>query len=265
MKYSFMSFSTPELTLGEMLALAKRLGYDAIEPRIVAKHKHGIECEIDAATRRAIREQVAASGVPLCCIATSCTYADPAKVAQMVDDTRRCIDLAADLGAPRLRVFGGGIPKTIAREQAIEGVADALRSVADQAQERGVTLCMETHDDWCNPDHVAAVMKRVNHPAIAVNWDIMHPINRGGATMESAYKALKPWIRHIHFHDGALREGKLTMVPIGQGNIDHRTAVKLLRDGGYDGYLSGEWISWEPHETHLPRELAVMKRYEQEA
>ncbi|MBM4046884.1 MAG: sugar phosphate isomerase/epimerase, partial [Planctomycetes bacterium] len=177
MKYSFMSFSTPELTLGEMLALAKRLGYDAIEPRIVAKHKHGIECETDAATRRAIREQVAASGVPLCCIATSCTYADPAKVKQMVDDTRRCIDLAADLGAPRLRVFGGGIPKTIAREQAIEGVADALRSVADQAQERGVTLCMETHDDWCNPDHVAAVMKRVNHPAIAVNWDIMHPIN----------------------------------------------------------------------------------------
>jgi sugar phosphate isomerase/epimerase len=108
-------------------------------------------------------------------------------------------------------------------------------------------------------------MKLVNHPAIAVNWDIMHPINRGSATMESAYQTLKPWIRHVHFHDGALREGKFVLVPIGEGKIDHRTAVKLLRDAGWTDYMSGEWISWEPYETHLPRELATMKRYEREA
>jgi sugar phosphate isomerase/epimerase len=264
MKYSFMTFSTPGLTLGEVLALAKRLGYDGIEPRIVSKHKHGVEWEADAAARAAIRKQAAESGVALCCIATSCTYADPAKTKQSAEDTIKSIDLAADVGAPTIRVFGGRIATSLTREQAIELVADTLRSVADHARKRGVTVCMETHDDWCNPDHVAAVMKRVDHPAVGVNWDIMHPINRGGATMESAYRTLRSWVRHIHFHDGALREGKLTLVPIGQGNIDHRTAVKLLRDCGYDGYLSGEWINWEPYETHLPRELAVMKRYEQQ-
>ena len=34
MKYSFMSFSCPQLTLGELLATAKRFGYEGVEPRI---------------------------------------------------------------------------------------------------------------------------------------------------------------------------------------------------------------------------------------
>ena len=43
MKFSFMSFSTPELTLEETLALAERLGYDGVELRIEAGHKHGAD------------------------------------------------------------------------------------------------------------------------------------------------------------------------------------------------------------------------------
>ena len=43
MKYSFMSFSCPELTLDEMLSMAKEFGYDGIEPRISSNHRHGVE------------------------------------------------------------------------------------------------------------------------------------------------------------------------------------------------------------------------------
>jgi hypothetical protein len=38
--------------------------------------------------------------------------------------------------------------------------------------------------------------------------------------------------------------------------------VELLQAMPYTGYLSGEWINWEPYEMHLPRELAAMKAYE---
>jgi sugar phosphate isomerase/epimerase len=51
------------------------------------------------------------------------------------------------------------------------------------------------------------------------------------------------------------------MVPVGEGDIDHKTAVELLERMGYDGYMSGEWINWQPYEEHLPRELATMKTY----
>jgi len=264
MKYSFMSFSCPQLSLDEMLALAKRLGYDGVEPRVVSKHAHGIETDIDAAARDDIKRRVADSGVPLCCIATSCKYADPTTAREMVEETRQSIDLAGDVGAPRLRVFGGVIPEGVSREQAIEGVAECLRSVADQARDRGVTVCMETHDHWCDPAHMADVMKRVNHPAIAVNWDIMHPVRVADKTMDEAFDTLKPWIRHVHFHDGLKKEDGGGLTPIGEGIVDHRSAVQLLKSASYDGYLSGEWINWEPYDVHLPRELATMKGYEQE-
>jgi sugar phosphate isomerase/epimerase len=264
MKYSFMSFSCPQLSLDEMLSLAKRFGYDGIEPRINSGHKHGVELDTDAATREEIKRKAAEGGVAICCVATSCTYADPASAQGKVEETLRCIDLAADIGALRIRVFGGRIPKGVGREEAIEVVAKSLRAVADHAAERNVIVCMETHDDWCDPKHVAEVMKRVDHPAIGVNWDVMHPVRTGFATMDQAFETLKPWIRHLHVHDASRQTGKL--VPIGKGDYDHRRVIELLLSISYDGYISGEWINWEdPYEVHLPRELATLKRYEQEA
>lgn len=261
MNFAFMSFSCPELTLTEMLTLAKKLGYAGIEPRAGSNHRHGVELEADAGKRQQFLEAAAGSNIALCCLATSCRYADPATVQAQIDETLRYIDLAADIGAPRLRVFGGKMGEGISREAAIENVAQALLAVADNAEGRKVTVCLETHDDWCDPNHVAAVMARVNKPFIGVNWDIMHPVRAGGATMESAYRTLRPWIHHVHVHDGSTRLDKLEMLPIGTGDIDHRRAIELLYADKYTGYLSGEWINWEPYQTHLPRELAQLETY----
>ena len=265
MKYAFMSFSCPELTLEQIVAAAKRFGYDGIEPRLDANHKHGVEVSADAPARKEIKKAIKAGGVPLCCLATSCRFADPASSAQQVQDALQRIDLAGDLGVQRIRVFGGGLPEGVTREQAADLVTESLRSLAARAKERKVVVCMETHDSWCDPAHVAEVMRRVNHPNIAVNWDIMHPVRSAHVSMEDAFKTLKPWIKHIHFHDGSVDPQDFKLVPIGEGGIDHRTAVRLLKSMRYDDYLSGEWIGWEPWETHLPRELAAMKGYEQES
>ena len=263
MKYAFMSFSTPALKLGETLAVAARYGYEGIEPRLDADHAHGIEVATSAEDREEICAIAADSPVELCCLATSLTYADPAKTTEMIEGSHARIDLAGDLGVPTLRVFGGKMGEGLEREAAIDLVADSLGQVADHAGEREVVLCMETHDDWCDPAHVAAVMERVSHPAVAVNWDIMHPVRSAGKSMDEAFEALNPWIRHLHIHDGTTG-GKLTFAAIGTGGIDHRRALELLLPTGYDGYLSGEWIGWEPHDLHLPREVQVMRGYEEE-
>jgi len=263
MKYSFMSFSCPELSLAEMLTVARKFGYDGVELRLDAGHKHGVEADATRSARREIRETVAGGRVPICCLATSCRFADPENVQGNIRDALRRIDLAGDIGVSRLRVFGGKFPDDMSREEAIGVVVRALDSLAERARERRVIVCMETHDAWCDPEHVAEVMRRVNHPSIGVNWDIMHPVRARHATITEAFETLRRWIRHVHFHDGIERDGKLELVPVGRGTIDHRTAVRLLKDAGYDGYLSGEWIGWEPWEIHLPRELATMKAYEE--
>lgn len=264
MKYSFMSFSCPELSLDDMIDQAVKLGFDGIEPRINPNHKHGVDPSLDAAGRTAVKETMAKSPIEMCCVATSCKYADPAEYRGMIDDTAAAIDLAADVGCSRIRVFGGVIPDGISREKAIDQVAEALKSVAGQAEKRGVDVCMETHDHWCDPAHVAAVLKKVDSPAVVANWDIMHPVRIAKVSMDHAFETLKPWIRHLHIHDGQMMEDGGKMLPIGEGVVDHKRALELLATIDYDGFISGEWINWEPYDVHLPRELATLKRYESE-
>ncbi len=260
MKFAFMTFSTPELSLQDTLAAAARLGYDGIEPRVACGHGHGLEFDSTPAYRTEARRLAAESGVVFACIATSCQFADAGQAAVQREDARRAVDLAAALGAPCVRVFGGPIPAGVGRPEATETVVASLLAVADQAQAAGVSLCMETHDDWCDPHHVAAVMRAASHPAVAVNWDVMHPVRTGLATVDESFAALKPWIRHLHAHDGAHDDG-LRLVPMGTGAIDHRRAIERLAEINYTGFLSGEWINWEAWETHLPRELAVLRQY----
>ena len=263
MKYAFMTFSTPQLTLEGVLETAELYGYEGVEFRLDAKHAHGVEVAATAAERREMRDRIAASGIAPCCLATSIKYADPAVKDDMLKQTHERIDLAGDLGSPAIRVFGGAVPADLPREQAIEHVAACLASVADHAAERKVTVCMETHDHWCDPAHVAAVLSRVNHPAIACNWDVMHPVRMGFATVETSFEVLKPWIRHTHLHDGVGGQA-LKLVPIGTGDIDHKAFIRCLKSIHFKGFLSGEWIGWEPFEIHLPRELATLKKYEQD-
>lgn len=265
MKYAFMSFSTPGLRLDEMFEAAKRFGYDGIEPRMDSKHAHGVEADSSQTDREQIRSAFAKSGVALAAIASSCSYSDPAKRDEQVKNTHTRIDLAGDIGCPVIRVFGGNYPaETVTHEQAIDNVVEGLRAVGDHAAEREVLICMETHDAFCNPADLVTIMQRVDHPAIRVNWDFMHPDRTGYAKVPDSFEMLKPWIRHVHFHDGIQEEGKLSMVPVGEGTIDHKAAIQCLASMNYDGFMSGEWIGWEPWETHLPREIATMKRYEQE-
>src|SRR3990172_7845982 len=73
MRYAFMTFSCPDLTLTEALEVGRRYGYDGIEPRIEEGHHHGIEVDTPADRRTEARRMAGDAGIALCCIATSRT------------------------------------------------------------------------------------------------------------------------------------------------------------------------------------------------
>jgi sugar phosphate isomerase/epimerase len=262
MKYAFMSFSDPAADLDGLLSSARRHGYDGIEPRLDAGHGHGIEVAASADRRREARRKAAEAGVALCCLATSVKVADPETADRTADELLERIDLAADLECPALRIFGGPFPESLGRDGAIESSAAPLRRVASRAGERGVVLCLETHDAWCDPVHVAGVMEKADVAWAAVNWDVMHPERLKLASLDRSFELLQPWLRHVHVHDARLNDGEFQFAPMGEGHVDHRRVIRLLRDAAYAGYISGEWINWEPAEHHLPREVARLREYE---
>lgn len=266
MKYAFMSFSTPELSLDKMLAAARRFGYDGIELRLDSGHAHGVETTLSAERRAEVRRLAQDSGVALACLATSLRYADPARINETMRETKERIALAAEVGVPMIRVFGGALPEAVTRDDAIDTLVHCLGMAGDWADAYGVTVCLETHDDWTDPRHVAAVLRHINLSRVGANWDVMHPVRTGKAGMQEAFDILRPYIRHVHVHDGTTRGDKLELRPIGHGEFDHRTVIRCLQTIGYEGFISGEWINWaDPWNVHLPRELASLRNYEDAA
>jgi len=263
MKFSFMSFSCPEATLAEMLEMANRYGYEGIEPRAQAQHRHGVELETSAAERRSIRKAFADSGIECACIATSiqCCKVDAAKRAEQVALTRRFIELAADIGCARVRIFGGKPDADISMDDAIRYAAEGLSLIKSAAEQAQVAVCMETHDHFMRADDCARAVRMAKSPFIRVNWDIMHPYTKG-MTIEQAFAEVRDLVSHCHIHDGRYDEKRSpTLALMGEGKIPYRTAVRLLNSIRYDGYLSGEYIKAWPPEVVLPHDIKVLRSY----
>jgi len=267
LKYAFMTASCPDLEFAEVLALARQDRYDGIELRVSNDHKHGVEFTSSLEERKIAKQDAADAGVALCCVATSCRFADPETVAAALADTHLAIDLAGDLEAPCVRIFGGVIGTGLSRDEAVDSVVRAMNDLKEHAGDRGVRLGLETHDDWCDPAHLVRVVQEVDHDAVGINWDLMHPVMTADQTIDEAFEAVKPWLVHVHFHDGYWEgegKNKRVMAPMGEGVIDHRRALQLLHSINYDGFVSGEWIRWKPHSEYLAQELETLKSYEAE-
>ncbi|NPV07715.1 MAG: sugar phosphate isomerase/epimerase [Anaerolineae bacterium] len=235
----------PDMTLDEGLAALKRYGYEGLEARVEWGHRSGIEASLSPTERADVRKKVEDAGLTVCAIATGvrAAEADEEARAKHMRDLVTYVDLAADLGAPYVRTFGGQRPRDRELKYVIDYVVEAYRSVLSRAADRGVVVLMETHDDWSHSSEVAAVVERVDHPNLKVLWDIMHP-QRMMEKPEETFSVIGALTRHLHAHDGIYPAGgsRVQMVPLGEGVFDHATPLRLLQEAGFDGYFSVEVI-----------------------
>lgn len=259
-KLATMTSVCPDWTLKEIVEGMSRHGFHGLEPRIGWGHRAGIEPDMPADQRAAARRRLEEAGLAFCCIATGAQFAhsDPVQRQHFLDEARQAIDLAADLGAPYVRTFGGnrGEGELL---PAVERTAEAYRQVMDHAEQREVVLLFETHDFWCASAPVRAVVEAVNDPHLGVLWDFMHPqrfCERPAETMAN----IGHLTRHVHAHDGChLQDGRLDAgIPLGEGIFDHETPLRLLVEAGYDGWFSVEVI----HRPGTPHDAdAVLAQY----
>ncbi|MCW8133481.1 MAG: sugar phosphate isomerase/epimerase [Planctomycetota bacterium] len=243
-KLATMSSVCPDWTVDETIAAMKKYGYAGYEPRVEWGHKAGVELGLDAAGRKAVRDKFADAGLTICSVATGVKFAmdDAGERARQAETLKKYIDFAADLGCPHVRTFGGAAPD-VEPARIVGYMADAIRPVMVQAQARGVTVLLETHDDWCNSVWVRALIDAVNHPNYQALWDIMHT-QRFFETPAESFAILAPHIRHMHVHDGKVMgtPPRLEITALGEGAIDHAGPFKLLQNAGFDGFASLEII-----------------------
>lgn len=229
MKPSWMTYGVlKNLSRVDLLSVLKDNGFEGVEFRTDANHGHGVEADIDAAKREHVVADCAAAGIQICSVATGNRYhdVDAKDVKRHVEETRTRMQLAADLGAPRVRVFGNNFPDGVPRDQTISQVADALKELCVFGLDMGVKPCLELHGefDW---QACKAVAEEVDHANFGLIWNSTQQDIVDGS-LETALDAVWPWLDHVHLHDLA-----------GQG-YPYRELFRLLCQRGYEGYLSAE-------------------------
>ena len=241
MKLGASTLGCPDWTLDEILDRLPRYGYEGVELR-------GLGPDLDLTQSPAFapsaiaetRRRFADAGLVICGVDTSCSFTDPdpAIWARNLEEGRRAIDLAASLGAPTIRVFGGDIGDETERPEAVKRVASALIELGDYAAASGtVQVVLETHDAFSTGVQAAEVLEQAPHPRVRALWDLHHPFRQGEAP-EETFRALGPYLEQAHVKDS---EPGGTYCLLGEGDIPVLAMLRLLKSGGYDGWLNLEW------------------------
>ena len=245
MKLSFATLGCPGWTLEQIAENAKAMGFDGVELRGAAGEHIGPD--ETPAERLRIRRLFEKAGVEIVCIMGYSTFTldDFQKRKDSMAMAVKFIDIARDVGCPRLRVFGGRLDKA-GRAEGVRRVVDGLTRVASHAEKAGIVLVMETHDDWCQGEFMRSVIDAVHSPALGVCWDMSNSYFI--EPYEKTFPAIKDYIRHVHFKDAARdAEGHVKSRLPGTGEVPMQKALELLKSSGYKGCLSFEWEKkWEP-------------------
>jgi sugar phosphate isomerase/epimerase len=123
---------------------------------------------------------------------------------------------------------------------ASEGAVQVLRHAAEKVGEAGLLLAIEVDEDLTA--RTVDLIKRVNHPALVINWDPGNAYRSGDdVPYPDAYELAKPFVRHVHFKD-AMTDSSGERIWTLDGVIDWRGQMAALKADGFSGY-----ISVEPH------------------
>ena len=247
MKLGVSTLGCPNWTLDEILTRLPGYGYEGVELR-------GLGPDLDLTKSSAFapsaieetRRRFADAGLVICGVDTSCAFTNPDPAAREcnLEEGRRAIDLAAALGASNVRVFGGSIGDESERSEALKRVASALSELGGYAsQAQAVTIVLETHDAFSTGRQVAEVLRQVAHPQVRALWDLHHPYRQGEPPAET-FAALAPYVEQTHVKDSAPGG---TYCLLGEGDIPLLEMLRLLKGGGYDGWINLEWEKrWIP-------------------
>jgi sugar phosphate isomerase/epimerase len=250
---AFSTLGCPAWEWKKILEFATAHKFDAIELR-------GLEGNLDlpahpvfAAERiEQTKREIRAAQLRIACVSSSARMfvGEPEKRAKELSDARRFIDLAATLGAPCVRVFGGkdDSDKAVMPSEEIKArVAAGLHQLGRYAGPKKVTIMIESHDHFTATSTLKDVLHAADSEHVGLLWDAHHTFATSNEQPEDTVRELGKWIRHTHIKDSTGRGEDRNYVLTGRGNVPIHRQIEALRSIGYKGFYCFEWEKlWHP-------------------
>jgi sugar phosphate isomerase/epimerase len=247
-KLAFSTLGCPDWSLEKIAEFAGQHGFAGVEVRIPDKDSQFLtSATVDDAARLSALFKAKGTSVFTFMAYTRFGATDPQELAANRDKLLHVLDLAKAAGAGYIRTFAGQIAKGKSLEEALAQVAEYLAPCAKKARDIGVSLGVETHDDWCDAVNIKALQKMVGG-GLGCVWDFANAIHGVGTPVAEQFRQLKGTILYCHVKDTVkAADGKHNYVPVGTGEIPVREVVEILRKEKLDLYLSFEHEKkWHP-------------------
>ena len=271
----FSTLSCPDWSFQQIVQHGREFGFDGVEIRLIERETDLLKLpEFQPAERPRRRRELADSGFEVPVLASNVRFHDlEASVRkEQVETGKAYLDLAKELGASFGRVFGDVVGKNNNgqyRPAIIQQVAEGLQRLGEYAETLELNIVIETHGDYSDSRLMQQTMALVETPAVGVLWDTHHPWRFCGESLSETSERLKAWVRHTHWKDSVLQPREQTggdgqdaadqahelmqghrhadYVLLGSGEFPALQCMRLLRQSGYDGWVSLEWEKmWHP-------------------
>lgn len=237
---------------------AKEIGFDGIEFIDLSLEVQPAENLIELAKQ--LREYCASIDLPIVAYTVS---ADFIKNEDEVANLKAKVDIAEALGAKVMR-HDITWSRDMDWREIIARTADKVREVTEYAAAKGIRTCTENHGQIMQDAHrVEELIRTVNHP----NYGWLVDMGNFLCADEPALHALPiaaPYAFHAHAKDFLYKpecpgdgwfptrnNWYLRGTIVGHGVVPIRECVKILRDNGYDSWLSLEFEGMEDNLTAI--------------
>ena len=269
------TLGTPGRTLSEALHLFKGAGLDAAEVIYQDDYPAAIQPSDPNSAQRAAAT-ADAEGIPIVALTpytTSINSPDASSWQEGIDEFRDCIEAAHRVGAARVRVYAGAWhPGNTDHGAHWAQLQKALVTLAPEAQDAGVTLCVENHFGTMTQTaaDTARLVREIDSAAVRVLYDQANLTFTHDETWQDAFAVQGDLIGHVHVKDlvfkdphAAFRATDTARVKaeeravrsrvVGDGVIPWPDILERLVQSGYDDVLTLEYeYRWHPQDLPDP-------------
>ncbi len=220
-----------------LLPRIKQAGFDGIEVGIFDPSR------FDAAmVRRELNNHgLSSTVVSVLPKGTSLIEDDASVRAATLDHMQRVAEATADAGAEILAgpLYSpvGYLPGRRRTKEEWSNAIESYQALAPLLKGLNVTLAVEPLNRFetfflNTAADAAELMKAVNHPNVGILFDTFHA-NIEEKNIASGYRTVAPWLKHVHTCENDRG------IP-GSGHVDWPGVFQVLKEIGYDGWLTIE-------------------------
>jgi sugar phosphate isomerase/epimerase len=270
--YSYWHFRTAKVPIETVMDRAAELGVAGVD--ILHRQMELPErAPLDAAGRaylRQLKRHAFRRGLAICCVSTHQGFVQPdaEKLAAEVEHTKKCIEIAAELGCPSIRINTGRWGTTrsfdqLMKDRGIEPILpgrtedegfkwciDGIERCLPAAEKHGVVLALENH--W-GLARTAAGLLRILH-AIKSPW--LGGLMDTGNFLDDIYAQLEAMAPHTVYVQAKTYHGGGEWYSL---DLDYPRIAALLARAGYTGWVGLEMEGKEDAATAVPKSLATLR------